>query len=181
MQLIDEKNDFPLRLLHFFDGRLQPFLELAAEAGAGDHGTQIQTHQALARKDFGDVVRDDLLGQAFDDGRLAHARIADEHRIVLGSPAEHLNDAQNLRIATNYRVELALARHRSQVTGIALQRAIAAFRARAAGLLATAALFHRLKDHLARDVRVAQQGSGEAVAFAHDAQHQVLCGHILVF
>ena len=130
VQLIDKQDDLALRLLHFFDGRLQPLLELAAEAGAGDHRAEVQAHQALARQDFGHVVRDDLLRQSFDDGGLAHARIADEHRVIFGAPAEHLNHAQDLRIAADDRVELALARRRGQITGVALQGAITAFRAR---------------------------------------------------
>ena len=67
-----------------------------------------------------------------------------------------------------------------QITSVALQGAITAFRAGAAGLLAAAAVFHCLQDHLARDARIAQQGGGKTVALTHDAQHQMLGGHILV-
>jgi len=39
------------------------------------------------------VAIDDPLGEALDDGRLAHARLAEEHGIVLRAAAENLDDA----------------------------------------------------------------------------------------
>ena len=36
---------------------------------------------------FGHVAVDDALGQALDDGGLADARLADQHRVVLGAAA----------------------------------------------------------------------------------------------
>ena len=37
---------------------------------------------------FGDVAVDDQLGQPFDDGGLADAGFAEQHRVVLGAAAE---------------------------------------------------------------------------------------------
>ena len=39
------------------------------------------------------VAVDDLLRQSLDDGRLADAGLADQHRVVLGAPAQHLQHA----------------------------------------------------------------------------------------
>src|SRR6266513_668165 len=47
------------------------------------------------------------LRETFDDGRLAHAGLADEHGIVLGAPRENLDRAADLLVAANDRVELA--------------------------------------------------------------------------
>ena len=63
----------------------------------------------MALQRVGDVVADDLLGQALDDGRLADAGLADQHRVVLGAPAEHLHDPLELAGAPDDRVELLLA------------------------------------------------------------------------
>ena len=64
----------------------------------------------LVLQPFGHVAADDALGQALDDGRLADARLADQHRVVLGAPRQHLDDAADLLVAADDRVELALAR-----------------------------------------------------------------------
>ena len=47
-------------------------------------------------QELGDVLVDDPLGEAFDDGGLAHAGFAEEHRVVLGAAAEDLDDALDL-------------------------------------------------------------------------------------
>jgi hypothetical protein len=41
------------------------------------------------------------LREAFDDGRLADAGLADEHRVVLGAAAEDLDDALDLVLAAD--------------------------------------------------------------------------------
>ena len=59
---------------------------------------------------IGHLAVDDALRQAFDDRRLADARLADQHRVVLGAPLQHLDGAADLVVAADHRVELALAR-----------------------------------------------------------------------
>jgi hypothetical protein len=43
----------------------------------------------------------------FDDGGLAHARLADQHRVVLGAALQDLDGAADLVVAADHRVELA--------------------------------------------------------------------------
>ena len=59
----------------------------------------------------------DALRQAFDDGGLADARLADQHWIVLGAAAENLNDAFQFAIASNQRIELVVHGGLGQVAG----------------------------------------------------------------
>ena len=61
------------------------------------------------------VVVDDLLGEALDDGRLAHAGLADQDRVVLRAAGEDLDDPLDLGLAADHRVELALAGELGQV------------------------------------------------------------------
>src|SRR5262249_42329104 len=89
--------------------RLEPFLELAAILRAGDEGPEIELKQALVHEHVGDVVRDDLLREPLDDGRLADAGLTDEHRVVLRPAREDLNDPLDLLLATDDRIELRLA------------------------------------------------------------------------
>src|ERR1700733_13432176 len=51
---------------------------------------------------------DDAQRQPFSDGGLAHARLADQHRIVLGAAGQDLDGAADFLVAADHRVELAL-------------------------------------------------------------------------
>jgi len=55
------------------------------------------------------------LGQPFDDGGLADARLAHEDGVVLGTAREDLHDPLDLGLATDDRVELALGGELRQV------------------------------------------------------------------
>ncbi len=59
--------------------------------------------------------------QPLDDGRLADARLADQHRIIFAPPRQHLDHAANLRIAADHRVDLALPGQLDQVGRVTLQ------------------------------------------------------------
>ena len=75
------------------------------------------------RKAFGNFAVDDALRQAFDDRGLADARLADQHRIVLGAPLQHLDHAADFLVAADHRIELAgFLRARGQVDRVFLQR-----------------------------------------------------------
>ena len=97
-----------LRFLHFLEHRFESLLELAAVLGAGDERAHVERDDRLVLQPLGHVAANDALGQALDDGRLADAGLADEHRVVLGAAREHLDDAANLLVAADDRIEFAL-------------------------------------------------------------------------
>ena len=70
----------------------------------------VELQETLAHERRGHIVGDDALRQAFNDGRLAHARLADQGGIVLGAPGEDLDDAFDFGLAPDDRVELASLR-----------------------------------------------------------------------
>ena len=100
----------PCGLLHFLEHRLEALLELAAVLGPGDQGAHVEGDDALVLQPLRHVAADDALGQALDDGRLADAGLADQHGVVLGAPRQHLDDAADLLVPADDRVELALLR-----------------------------------------------------------------------
>ena len=65
------------------------------------------TTLAVAQR-LGDVAGDDALGEALDDRGLADAGLADQHGVVLGAAREDLDDAADLVVAADDRVELAV-------------------------------------------------------------------------
>src|SRR5205085_1024231 len=85
---------------------------LAAVLGPGDERRDVEHHELLVLEGVGDVARDDALGEALDDSRLADAGLADEHRVVLGAPGQHLAHAADLGVTADDRVELAAPRAR---------------------------------------------------------------------
>ena len=71
---------------------------------------------------FGHLAVDDALREALDDRGLAHARLADQHRVVLGAALQDLDRAADLVVAADHRVELALARAIGQVERVLRER-----------------------------------------------------------
>ena len=121
MQLVDEEDHVAFRFLDLFNDCLEPVFEFSAVLRAGDHGAEIERYDALVLKAFRNVPLDDPPGQTFDDGRLADARLADQHRIVLRPARQDLNDAPDLLVPSDHRIELAAARQRRQIARVSFQ------------------------------------------------------------
>ena len=118
--------DLALGVLDLLEHGLEALLELAAVLGAGDERAEVERDDALVLEPLGHVAAHDPLGEALGDGGLADARLADQHRVVLGPPAEDLDDAADLLVAADDRVELARARLRGQVAAVLLERLVRA-------------------------------------------------------
>ncbi len=157
VQLVDEEDDLALRVFDFLQHSLQAVFEFAAILRAGEHRAQIERHDALVLERFRHVARNDALRQAFNDGRLAHARLADQHRIILGAPRKHLHHAANFFIAADHGIELAAPRLLVQVARIALERLIFRFRILVGDALRSANRGERLQDGVVRRAVTRQQ------------------------
>ena len=130
---------------------LEPLLELAAELGPGDQRAHVERDHLAVLEALGHVARDDPLGQALDDRRLADARLADQDRVVLGPPAQDLDDPADLRVAADDRVHLALPGQLDQVAAVLLQRLVLVLGVLVGHPLAAADLLQRLEDLLLGD------------------------------
>ena len=111
----------PCALSDLLQHGLQALLELAAVLRSRDQRSHVECDDALVLEALGHVTADDALGEAFDDGGLADAGLADQHRVVLGPAREHLDDPADLVVAADDRVELAVARGSGQVAPVLLQ------------------------------------------------------------
>ena len=134
-------------VLDLLEHRLEPLLELAAVLRAGDHRAEVERDQLLAAQRLGHVAGDDALGQPLDDGGLADAGLADEHRVVLGAPRQHLDDPADLAVAADDRVDLPVAGARGEVDAVLLQRLEGALRI---GTRDPGGAAHRLRAHRER-------------------------------
>ena len=106
VELVDEQDEVGVGSGRCDDG-LDAFFEVAAVFGAGHHRSDVQRDDALFGQDGGNVAGGYAKGDAFDNGRFAHAGLADEHGIVFLAASEDFDDAANLRVAAHYRVQTA--------------------------------------------------------------------------
>ncbi len=181
VELIDEQDDLAAGTLDLFQGGLEALFKFAAEAGAGDHGAQVQREQALAAEDLGDVVGGDLLGQALNDGGLAYAGFTDQYRVVLGAARQDLDDAQDFVVATDDRIQLALAGQLGEVSGVFFQGAVARLGLRVGDALPAAQLLDGVQHAFAGEPGALQQAGRRGAALIEDGQENVLGGYVFVF
>ena len=109
VQLVDEQNDLAFLLREIFEHAFQPLLELAAELRARDQRAHIEREHPFALQPFGHLAVHDALRETFDDRGLADARLADQHRVVLRAPLQHLDRAADLVVPADHGIELAAA------------------------------------------------------------------------
>ena len=118
---------------------------------------------------LGHVALDDAAREALDDRRLADAGLADEHGVVLRAARQHLDDATDLVVAADDRIELALARHLGEIAAVPLERLELLLGVLARDAVAT--------PHLAQRGQQLFPGAVEAV---DHREQQVLGGQVLV-
>ena len=124
VQLVDEQQDLALAVLDLVEHGLEPLLELAAVLRAGDQAAHVEREHGAVLEPFGHVAAHDALREALGDGGLADAGLADQHRVVLGLAGQDANDAPDLVVSADDRVDLALAAQLDQVTAVALERLV---------------------------------------------------------
>ena len=107
VQLVDEEDDLALGVRDLGEDGLQPLLELAAVLRAREQRADVERPDALALQALRHVAGDDPLREALGDRGLADARLADQHGVVLRPAREDLDDAADLLVAADDRVELA--------------------------------------------------------------------------
>ena len=175
VELIDEQDDLALGLLHFLEHSLQAVLELAAVLGAGDQRAHVELDEVAVAQGARHVAGHDTLGDALDDGRLAHARLADEHGVVLGAAGQDLNGTADLVGTADDRVELAGAGQIADVATVLLQRLkLGLVLGRRHAVIATQLLVDLL-DALLGHASVTQYTTSLALVLGK--RHQQMLGH----
>ncbi len=181
VELVDEEDDPPFGLDNLLQDGLQTFLELAAVLGPGDQRPHVEGDDALVLQALWHVAADDALGQTLDDGGLADARFADQHRVVLGAARQHLNDAAHLLVTTDDRVELAAFGQFGEVAAVLLQRLVLALGVLVGDPLRATHRLDRRHQRVAGDAAGAEQlGRRRPAALAGDGEEQVLGADELV-
>ena len=158
VELVHEEDDLALGGLDLLEDGLEALLELAAVLGAGEQGADVEGDHPPVAKRLGDVARDDPLGEPLDDRGLADAGVADQDGVVLGAAGEDLDDAADLLVAADHRIELAALRLGGQVAPVLLERAEGVLRVRRGDAMGAADLGDRLDQFLAIGQQVGDAG-----------------------
>ena len=141
VHFVDEQDVGACGRRHFLQDGLEALLELTAIFRPGNERAHIERQKFLVFQTLGHVAVDDAQRQALDDRGLADARLADQHRIVLGPARQHLNRSADFLVAPDHRIELAVASRLGEVAGVFLQSLVGVFGGRGIG---GAALAQRL-------------------------------------
>ena len=136
--------------------------------------------RCLQMMDFRHVLGGDLLCQTLNDCRLANTCLANQHRIVLGAAAEHLDDAQDLLVAPDHRIQFCFVGILCQVTAVLFQRPVLRLGVRAGHTLPATDLFDGIVNPLLGDAVVAQNAVCRRATLAGDSQENVLGRDVLV-
>src|SRR5262249_3207571 len=140
VQLVDEEHDAALRVLDLGQDSLEALLELAAVLRAREQRAEIERPDEAAAQAVRHVAGDDALAEPFGDSGLADAGLTDQHRVVLGAAAQDLDDAADLLVAPDDRVELAGLGGLGEIASELLERLVAALGVLRGDALATANL-----------------------------------------
>ena len=173
VQLVDEQDHATALFAELVQHGFQAFFELAAELRAGDERTHVERQNALVLEALRHFAVEDALRQSLHDGGLAHARLADEHRIVLGAALQHLHRAANLLVAANHRIERAGLGAFGEIDGVLGERLAGVFGAGVAYRLAVAGGIHRLLETRHVEAGGAQGVLRRAAGVAHRRQDQL--------
>ena len=121
VQFINEEDDLAVTGRDLLEEGLESLLELTAVLRAGHHAAEVHADESLVLERIGNVSGDDAARETFRDGGLAHARLTDEHRVVLRAAAEHLHDAADFFIAPDHGVDLACLRAGGEIRAVLLK------------------------------------------------------------
>ncbi len=196
VQFVYEQDDV-LVLRDLVHDRLEALLELTAIFGPCDHRGHVKRQHPVVPQGLGAFAVGDQLREAFDDGRLADAGFADEHRVVLLAACEHFHHALDFLGSADGRIELPFARQLREVAAEVIQRRrlglLLAFlrrrRRRTGWLLSAARLSLNVGAKDAQRLRarglevhagVGQHLRGDALLLAKQAQEQVLRADVAV-
>jgi hypothetical protein len=181
VQLVDEEQDPPLGGPDLREHGLEALLELPAVLGAGHQGAHVEREHDAVAQSLGHVAADDPLRQALDDGRLADAGLADQHRVALGLAREDLDHPADLLVPPDHRVEPLGARLLDQVAAVLLERLVRRLGRRARDPLGAAHLRQGLQQSLRGHAGLAQDPAGGLrEALVEHRERQVLDGDVLV-
>ena len=124
VEFIDKQHHTGLGFPHLLQHPPQALLKLAAKFCPCHQSSQIQGHQPQTLEGIGHFAGHHALGQQLSHCRFAHARLADQHRIVFAAAREHLNQLANLLVTTHHGIKLPGPGRGGEIAAIDAQRSV---------------------------------------------------------
>ena len=181
VQFVNKEQDPPLAIADLVEYGLEPFLEFAAVLGPGHQRAHIEREYRAVAQPLGHIASHNTLRQPLDDSGLAHAGLADQHRVVLGLTRENAHHAAYFLIAADHWVELVGPGAGHQVGPVFFQRLVHRLGRRALHPLATAHNGQCLQKAVAGDARPVQGAAGGGVLPLCDKrQRQMLSRNVFI-
>ncbi len=179
MQLVDEEDDPAFGLADLLQHGLEPLLKFAAVLRAGDKRAHVEREDGLVLESLRHVPAHDALGEPLGDGRLADARLADQHGVVLGLAREDADDVADLVVAPDHGVKLVVAGALHEVGAVFGERVVGALWV-VPGDGGGLHLAERRREGGFRDAVLGEDALDRRGGRGENADHQVLNGGVLV-
>ena len=121
VDLVDEE-DRPVTLREGTDDGFEALFEITPETRSGKQGRAVERVDLSAFERRRHIGLEQPQREALGERRLAHARLADEHGIVLPTTAENLNCPLQLGLAPNQWIEMAGGRSFAEIDRVRAER-----------------------------------------------------------
>ena len=121
MRLVDEQHNRRFRSLHLVDQPLESVLEFALDTGTSLQQREVERADRHVAQRGRHIALGHPQSEALHHGRLAHAGLTHQHRIVLPTPRQDVDNLPDLGIARQHGVHLAAARVGRQVYRVLIE------------------------------------------------------------
>ncbi len=105
VNLIDEEDT--VRAFELVDDLFQPLFKLATVDRARYKAANVELQHPFVEQWIGNIPCHNTLREPFNDSCLAHPRITNQRRVVLGASGQDLDDPLDFRLPADDRIELA--------------------------------------------------------------------------
>mmetsp|Transcript_31203 Transcript_31203/g.70221 ORF Transcript_31203/g.70221 Transcript_31203/m.70221 type:complete len:201 (+) Transcript_31203:1657-2259(+) len=120
VELVDEEDDFALRLLDLLQDVSHPLLKVPSERRVGHQRPEVEREQLALLQRACHVPIQDPLRQPLYDRCLPHPRLSNEHWVVLRPPAQDLHKPADFILPSYHGVKLSCPGLRDQILGVLL-------------------------------------------------------------
>ena len=107
-----------------FEHALESLLEISAIFRSGEQRPHVERVDLRVLQDFGHFALGNAISKTFGDRCLAHASLADQQGIVLAAPAESLDDALDLLVATDQGINAPGDRRCIEILRVKIERGL---------------------------------------------------------
>ena len=180
MQFVYKEDNLSLAALDILQYGFQTFFKFTPVLGSCNQSAHIQRKYLFIFQSLGHIPPHNPLCQTFHHRRLAHTRLAHQHRIVLCFTGKDADNIPDLMISADDRVQLLLPGLFHQFLTIFLQCVVGGFRIVAGHALIASDRGKGLQETLSCNTIFLPDGFDFPVGIFQHRQEKMFHGHIFV-